>query len=117
MKEARSDVIEVRLVSGHNGLEVLQNQKTLSFTEQSWMDLHGEIHLSAYDEVTDFYYTWSNFMKYIPFFYFYLTESMNSDTDLWHCDFLLVVKPLDLWLTRECKDKVKKTKNSNRIWD
>lgn len=41
MKEARSDVIEVRLVSGHNGLEVLQNQKTLSFTEQSWMDLHG----------------------------------------------------------------------------
>ncbi|XP_051269108.1 sushi domain-containing protein 2-like [Dicentrarchus labrax] len=41
MKEAYSDVIEVRQVSGHNGLEVLQNQKTLSFTEQSWMDLHG----------------------------------------------------------------------------
>lgn len=41
MKEANSDVIEVRL-SGHIGLEVLQNQKTLSFTEQSWMDLHGE---------------------------------------------------------------------------
>uniref|UniRef100_A0A3Q3JPF9 Sushi domain containing 2 n=1 Tax=Monopterus albus TaxID=43700 RepID=A0A3Q3JPF9_MONAL len=41
MKEASSDVIEVRLVSGHHGLEVLQNQKTLSFTEQSWMDLHG----------------------------------------------------------------------------
>ncbi|TKS84488.1 Sushi domain-containing protein 2 [Collichthys lucidus] len=41
MKEASSDIIEVRLVSGHNGLEVLQNQKTLSFTEQSWMDLHG----------------------------------------------------------------------------
>uniref|UniRef100_A0A7N8WP74 Sushi domain-containing protein 2-like n=1 Tax=Mastacembelus armatus TaxID=205130 RepID=A0A7N8WP74_9TELE len=41
MQEASSDVIEVRLVSGHNGLEVLQNQKTLSFTEQSWMDLHG----------------------------------------------------------------------------
>ncbi|KAM8742988.1 sushi domain-containing protein 2-like [Acanthopagrus schlegelii] len=40
MKEANSDVIEVRL-SGHTGLEVLQNQKTLSFTEQSWMDLHG----------------------------------------------------------------------------
>ncbi|XP_070707064.1 sushi domain-containing protein 2-like [Pempheris klunzingeri] len=41
MKESSSDVIEVRLVSGHNGLEVLQNQKTLSFTEQSWMDLHA----------------------------------------------------------------------------
>uniref|UniRef100_UPI0037E9540F sushi domain-containing protein 2-like n=1 Tax=Semicossyphus pulcher TaxID=241346 RepID=UPI0037E9540F len=41
MQEANSDVIEVRLVGGHNGLEVLQNQKTLSFTEQSWMDLHG----------------------------------------------------------------------------
>lgn len=54
MREASSDVIEVRLVSGHNDLEVLQNQKVLSFTEQSWMDLHGEIHLSAYDEVTDF---------------------------------------------------------------
>ncbi|XP_056289281.1 sushi domain-containing protein 2 [Pseudoliparis swirei] len=41
MKETTSDVIEVRLVSGHTGLEVLQNQKTLSFSEQSWMDLHG----------------------------------------------------------------------------
>ncbi|XP_044030297.1 sushi domain-containing protein 2-like isoform X1 [Siniperca chuatsi] len=41
MKEASSDVIEVRLVSGHNSLEVLQNQKTLYFTEQSWMDLRG----------------------------------------------------------------------------
>ncbi|KAM6901250.1 sushi domain-containing protein 2-like [Lycodopsis pacificus] len=40
MKDVRSDVIEVRLVSGHNGLEVLQNQKTLSFSEQHWMDLH-----------------------------------------------------------------------------
>ncbi|XP_073334085.1 sushi domain-containing protein 2-like [Pagrus major] len=40
MKEENSDIIEVRL-SGHIGLEVLQNQKTLSFTEQSWMDLHG----------------------------------------------------------------------------
>lgn len=50
MKETTSDVIEVRLVSGHTGLEVLQNQKTLSFSEQSWMDLHGEtlIHLSAF---------------------------------------------------------------------
>lgn len=54
MKEADSDVIEVRLVSGHNGLEVLQNQKVLSFTEQSWMDLRGEIHLPAYEEATDF---------------------------------------------------------------
>uniref|UniRef100_A0A3Q3FWL0 Sushi domain containing 2 n=1 Tax=Labrus bergylta TaxID=56723 RepID=A0A3Q3FWL0_9LABR len=41
MREADSDVIEVRLVAGHKGLEVLQNQKTLPFTEQSWMDLHG----------------------------------------------------------------------------
>uniref|UniRef100_A0A8D2ZIM3 Sushi domain-containing protein 2-like n=1 Tax=Scophthalmus maximus TaxID=52904 RepID=A0A8D2ZIM3_SCOMX len=41
MKEASSDVIEVRLGAGHDGLQVLQNQKTLSFTEQSWMDLHG----------------------------------------------------------------------------
>ncbi|KAI4816361.1 hypothetical protein KUCAC02_008688, partial [Chaenocephalus aceratus] len=40
-KKTPSDIIEVRLVSGHNGLEVLQNQKTLSFSEQSWMDLHG----------------------------------------------------------------------------
>lgn len=53
MKEASSDVVEVRLVSGQNGLEVLRNQKTLSFTEQSWMDLQGEtlIHFTAYDEV------------------------------------------------------------------
>ncbi|XP_059214649.1 sushi domain-containing protein 2-like [Centropristis striata] len=41
MEEIPSDVIEVRLVSGHDGLEVLQNQKTLSFTEQSWIDLNG----------------------------------------------------------------------------
>ncbi|XP_071322895.1 sushi domain-containing protein 2-like [Trachinotus anak] len=41
MKEASSDVIEVRLDSAHSSLEVLQNQKTLSFAEQSWMDLHG----------------------------------------------------------------------------
>ncbi|XP_068609118.1 sushi domain-containing protein 2 [Brachionichthys hirsutus] len=38
MKEANSDVIEVRIASG---LEVLQNQKSLSFSEQAWMDLHG----------------------------------------------------------------------------
>lgn len=42
MEEASSDVIEVRVVAGHSGLQVLQNQKTLSFTEQSWMDLQGE---------------------------------------------------------------------------
>lgn len=55
MKEASSDVIEVRLVSGQNGLEVLWNQKTLSFTEQSWMDLQGGtlIHFTAYDEFID----------------------------------------------------------------
>ncbi|XP_028273444.1 sushi domain-containing protein 2-like [Parambassis ranga] len=41
MKEELSDVIEVRLDSGHVSLEVLHNQKSLSFTEQSWMDLHG----------------------------------------------------------------------------
>ncbi|XP_070845519.1 sushi domain-containing protein 2-like [Chaetodon trifascialis] len=41
MQEASSDVVEVRLVSGHNGLEVLKDQESLSFTEQSWMDLHG----------------------------------------------------------------------------
>lgn len=41
MKEASSDIMEVRLVSGHRGLEVLHNQKTLSFAEQTWMDLHG----------------------------------------------------------------------------
>ncbi|XP_030004249.1 sushi domain-containing protein 2 [Sphaeramia orbicularis] len=41
MQEASSDVIEVRLVGGNDHLEVLQNQKRLSFTEQSWMDLKG----------------------------------------------------------------------------
>ncbi|KAF7217070.1 sushi domain-containing protein 2 isoform X1 [Nothobranchius furzeri] len=41
MRESSSDVIEVRLVSGHDGLEVLRNQQTLIFTEQTWMDLHG----------------------------------------------------------------------------
>ncbi|KAM4528244.1 sushi domain-containing protein 2-like [Odontesthes bonariensis] len=41
MREASSDIVEVRLASGHNRLEVLHNQKALSFAEQSWMDLHG----------------------------------------------------------------------------
>lgn len=47
MREASSDVIEVRLLSGQDGLEVLQNEKVLSFAEQSWMDLHGESRLSV----------------------------------------------------------------------
>ncbi|XP_069028907.1 sushi domain-containing protein 2-like [Embiotoca jacksoni] len=41
MREASSDIIEVRLETGHKGLEVLHNHKSLSFSEQSWMDLHG----------------------------------------------------------------------------
>lgn len=41
MQENKSDVIEVRLVSG--GLEVLRNKQVLKFSEQSWMDLEGEI--------------------------------------------------------------------------
>lgn len=43
MREASSDVVEVRLDGAHKGLEVLRNRQTLSFAEQSWMDLHGEI--------------------------------------------------------------------------
>lgn len=62
MKEANSDVIEVRLAGGHNGLEVLQNEKTLSFTEQSWMDLHGENHSS--DSLI-------RFIKHILIFFIY----------------------------------------------
>lgn len=42
MREASSDVIEVRLDSGRSRLQVLRNQRTLVFTEQSWMDLEGE---------------------------------------------------------------------------
>ncbi|KAM3600110.1 uncharacterized protein V6R79_017799 [Siganus canaliculatus] len=41
LKEGSSDVVEVRLSSDRTGLEVLQNQRSLSFTEQSWMDLQG----------------------------------------------------------------------------
>lgn len=41
MKENASDAIEVRLAEGH--LQVLRNQKVLPFTEQRWMDLHGEM--------------------------------------------------------------------------
>lgn len=40
MKEKASDVIEVRQAEGC--LQVLRNQKVLPFTEESWMDLHGE---------------------------------------------------------------------------
>lgn len=43
MREASSDVVEVRLDRAHEGLEVLRNQQTLCFSEQSWMDLHGEV--------------------------------------------------------------------------
>lgn len=48
MREASSDIVEVRLGRASNGLEVLQNQQTLSFAEQSWMDLHGEFPLVFY---------------------------------------------------------------------
>uniref|UniRef100_A0A3Q1GMK7 Sushi domain containing 2 n=1 Tax=Acanthochromis polyacanthus TaxID=80966 RepID=A0A3Q1GMK7_9TELE len=41
MKEPLSDTIEVRLANGHKSLEVLHNQRTLSFSEQSWMDIRG----------------------------------------------------------------------------
>lgn len=41
MREASSDIIEVRINADHQGLQVLQNQKSLSFAEQSWMDLQG----------------------------------------------------------------------------
>ncbi|KAK0134625.1 Sushi domain-containing protein 2 [Merluccius polli] len=41
MQEGASDVIEVRLSAGGAQLEVLQNRRTLAFTEQSWMDLGG----------------------------------------------------------------------------
>lgn len=56
MREAASDVVEVRLVSDHNDLQVLLNQKALSFTEQSWMDLDGKtlIYLVVHDEVFDY---------------------------------------------------------------
>uniref|UniRef100_A0A3B4ZQQ6 Sushi domain containing 2 n=1 Tax=Stegastes partitus TaxID=144197 RepID=A0A3B4ZQQ6_9TELE len=38
MENIRFNIIEVRLASAHNHLEVLQNHKTLSFAEQSWMN-------------------------------------------------------------------------------
>ena len=42
MAEGGSDVIEVRLRAAEDGLEVLQNQRSLSFAEQSWLDLKGK---------------------------------------------------------------------------
>ena len=42
MKENTSDVIEVRLALRQDQLQVLRNQKVLSFSEQSWMDLRGD---------------------------------------------------------------------------
>ncbi|XP_067376415.1 sushi domain-containing protein 2 isoform X1 [Channa argus] len=39
MKEKSSDVIEVRVAERR--LHVLRNRKLMSFSEQSWMDLHG----------------------------------------------------------------------------
>ncbi|XP_032745124.1 sushi domain-containing protein 2 [Rattus rattus] len=41
VQEDKSDVIEVRVADGSQVLEVLLNQKLLSFTEQNWMDLKG----------------------------------------------------------------------------
>lgn len=40
MQENSSDVIEVRYSEDLN-LEVLLNQRVLSFSEQTWMDLKG----------------------------------------------------------------------------
>lgn len=42
VQEGNSDVVEVRLAGSPQALEVLLNQKALSFTEQNWMDLKGE---------------------------------------------------------------------------
>lgn len=42
MQESSFDIVEVRLASDQNSLEVLRNRKSLSFSEQSWMDLNGD---------------------------------------------------------------------------
>lgn len=42
MRESDFDIVEVRLARDQSSLEVLRNQKSLSFSEQSWMDLNGE---------------------------------------------------------------------------
>ncbi|XP_061442802.1 sushi domain-containing protein 2 isoform X2 [Rhineura floridana] len=41
MQENNSDVIEIRISEHSDMLEVLLNQKTLNFSEQTWMDLKG----------------------------------------------------------------------------
>eukprot|EP00066_Takifugu_rubripes_P013973 XP_011603239.1 PREDICTED: sushi domain-containing protein 2 [Takifugu rubripes] len=41
MKESYFDIVEVRLASDQNSLEVLRDGKSLSFSEQSWIDLNG----------------------------------------------------------------------------
>lgn len=52
MQEKQSDVIEVRLAS--SSLEVLRNQKALNFSEQSWMDLNGEILINLQKDLSSF---------------------------------------------------------------
>ncbi|XP_026883551.2 sushi domain-containing protein 2 isoform X1 [Electrophorus electricus] len=47
MRENGSDVIEVRLSDRPTHLQVLLNQKVLSFSEQSWMDLKGAFVFSS----------------------------------------------------------------------
>lgn len=42
MKESYFDVVEVRLASDQKSLEVLRDSKTLSFSEQSWLDMNGD---------------------------------------------------------------------------
>ncbi|XP_048860645.1 sushi domain-containing protein 2 isoform X2 [Brienomyrus brachyistius] len=62
MQEKTSDIIEVRLASQRDHLQLLRNQQVLSFAEQSWMDLSGQIEnetsLFTYDSpfLLDTYY-------------------------------------------------------------
>lgn len=42
MKESYFDVVEVRLASDQKSLEVLRDSKSLSFSEQSWLDMNGD---------------------------------------------------------------------------
>lgn len=51
MKEANFDTVEVRLSSDQNSLEVLQNHRPLSFSEQSWVDLNGDFPPFHHDDV------------------------------------------------------------------
>lgn len=55
MQEKQSDVIEVRLV-GTSGLEVLRNQQALNFSEQSWMDMNGEILIHLQKHLSSWYF-------------------------------------------------------------